>query len=139
MTLEDIHHKSPKLAEAEQWRRSCKVALHSLAQHMSLEPEPGEEGPEGEFIAATTSGEEVDILMSSLSPETADSEAKNVVDPVSQRKLDAFISVVNYARGGGCIYVNGGFEPVKRTQPKRRPIKEPEPPPNAPPLVLEKK
>jgi hypothetical protein len=35
-------------------------------------------------------------------------------DQADLPKLDRFITVINAARGGGCIYVNGTFEPIGR-------------------------
>lgn len=35
-------------------------------------------------------------------------------DEANLPKLDRFITVINSARGGGCIYVNGQFEPIGR-------------------------
>jgi hypothetical protein len=35
-------------------------------------------------------------------------------DEANLPKLDRFITVINSARSGGCIYVNGQFEPIGR-------------------------
>ena len=38
----------------------------------------------------------------------------------NQWTLDRFITVVNYARAGGCMYLDGTFQPVERVSPIRR-------------------
>lgn len=88
MEIEELEKLSPELAAAEQDRRRRRVALHALTELIAL---TGDHEP--------TLGSAAEAMMSSLEG-----------DPDAE--LDRFITVVNYAKNGGVIYVNGTFEPV---------------------------
>jgi len=95
LPIEDVAALSEELAAAESRRRSLRVALHALIELIALEDDEGR----------PADGSDVDHLVTAMS----DAE-----DDGAQKQLDRFISVINYAKSGGCIYVNGTFEPVAR-------------------------
>jgi len=87
---------NPELARAEQRRRQWRAALHAMAELEALQPD--------------MPTADADAALSTL-------DAENPMDSMSNPSggmvgLDRFISVVQYARTTGCMYVNGGFEPV---------------------------
>lgn len=82
--LEALAAVSPELAEAERDRRAWRTALHALAEHIALG---------GDAVAL-------------------DDGAPDQRDDAHLQKLDRFISIVNAAKEGGCIYVDGRFQPV---------------------------
>lgn len=112
LNLDELRASHPELAEAEELRRAWRTALHALVEHIALDDEGEDVSDDYEDEAPST--EEVDRLVSGLD---------GGVDADHQRKLDRFISVVNFAKAGGCIYVDGGFQPVARaaTTPKPAP------------------
>lgn len=83
--LEALAAVSPELAEAERDRRAWRTALHALAEHIALG---------GDATGVSEDG------------------APDARDDAHLQKLDRFISVVNAAKEGGCIYVDGRFQPV---------------------------
>ncbi len=50
-------------------------------------------------------------------PPGASLDEVDASDEADLVKLDRFITVINAARAGGCISVNGTFEPVERDAP----------------------
>lgn len=90
------------LARAEQRRRQWRAALHAMAELAALQ------------------GEEVPLVGTSeitLDPDAFDEDGDltsitESADPDGLPALDRFISVVQYARSAGCMYVDGGFAPV---------------------------
>ena len=90
MDLDDVEKLSTELAVAEQNRRRRRVALHALAELIALT---------GDTNTRPGLSADPEALVSSLEGD-ADAE------------LDRFITVINYAKSGGVIYVNGTFEPV---------------------------
>jgi len=96
LKMDDIAALSLELAAAESKRRSLRVALHALVEFIALED------TDSDGIGNATAN--VDELITSMGAEEDD----------HARQLDRFISVVNYAKSGGCIYINGTFEPVVR-------------------------
>jgi len=110
LKMEEIVALSPELAAAESRRRSLKVAMHALVEYIALEDDSQVPLPD-------PSTEEVADLMSSIEEQEVE----------SARQLDRFITVVNYAKSGSCIFINGTFEPVVRSvstvPPPRRPAK----------------
>lgn len=90
MNIEDVAVLDPILARLEHDRRRWRAALHSLTEYIALRdtddslpmPQP-EDGPDVNPDAGTLTQE-----------------------------LDRFITVLNRAKNGGVIYVNGTFEPV---------------------------
>lgn len=82
LSLDDLAQADPELAEAERQRRAWRAALHAMAEHIAL---GSDERP-------------------ALEP--ADADAAHL------QKLDRFITIVNAAKTGDCIYVDGRFEPV---------------------------
>ena len=101
MTVPELKTVSAELAQAEQHRRSCRIALHSYVELLALDltGEPMDEVP----MVGTRSNPEESLPYAGGS---------------GQRRLDAFIFVMNYARGGNAIYVNGTFEAVTRGREK---------------------
>ncbi len=97
LTIEDVASLSEELAAAESKRRSLRIALHALVELIALE--------DLDMNATSDPNAEVDELITSMSGQEND----------SARQLDRFISVINYAKNGGCIYLDGTFEPVLRT------------------------
>jgi hypothetical protein len=97
LKIEDVAELSEDLAAAESKRRSLRVALHALVEFIALE-DLDMEAPRGR-------DSEVDELITAMDDQ----------EDESARKLDRFISVINYAKNGGCIYLNGTFEPVIRS------------------------
>lgn len=81
-SLDDLSAIDPDLAAAEHERRTWRAALHAMAEHLAL----GGAAP------------------------SADHPAER--DDAHLRRLDRFISIVNAAKAGGCIYVDGRFQPV---------------------------
>ena len=93
MPLEELAVLNHDLAVAEHKRRQWRVALDALVELYALTPD--EEQHPGEVR------EMIDRMQSAAE------------SPDSLLQLDRFISVINAAKAGGCIYVNGGFEPVE--------------------------
>lgn len=94
LPLEEVKAFSDELLRVEMRRRKWKAALLAMAQLIALEDRGRE------------------LLDEPPSPATlTDVDA---VDAADLHKLDRFITVINAARAGGCIYVNGAFEPVER-------------------------
>ena len=92
--LEEMQDLSPELARAELLRRRWRTALHAMAELVALE---------GEEIALP----DQDEALASLD--------RPSLDNADRERLDRFISVLDQARAGGCIYVNGTFQPVEPT------------------------
>jgi len=90
--LDAVHDFSAELHEAEVHRRRCRQALHSLAELIALD-EPGQALP-----AAAADADDLSQL--------------DTADDADLARLDRFISVMNNARAGGAVYLNGTFEPV---------------------------
>lgn len=106
MTIPELKTVSDELAEAEQYRRSCRIALHSYVELLALEL-----GGDPMEVAPQVDEDAIDTLVDRKSdPE----ESLTSFGGTGQRRLDAFICVMNYARGGNAIYVNGTFEAVVR-------------------------
>ncbi|MFT4626199.1 MAG: hypothetical protein ACI8PZ_004875 [Myxococcota bacterium] len=95
LTREELNAIAPALAEAETQRRAWRAALHAITELIALE-DAGEAG-----LPPARNEAEVRTLFDSL-----DGDMRN------QRKLDRFISVINGARAGSCIYINGTFRPT---------------------------
>lgn len=90
MAIEEVEQLSPELGAAELERRRRRVALHALA----------------ELIALTESSDHA-----VPSPDPPPSMPPGDIE--ADADLDRFITVVNYAKAGGVIYLNGTFEPVR--------------------------
>ncbi len=88
MDIEEVRKLSEDLGTAEEERRRRRVALHAIAELMAL---TGDQEP--------SLGAAAEAIVSSL-------------DGDPDAELDRFITVVNYAKAGGVIYLNGTFEPV---------------------------
>ena len=102
MPIDDMRDHAPELARAEQLRRRWRVALHAMAELVAL----------GECEVAPLVAERA----------RADLDRPSL-DEVDRARLDRFISVIDQAREGGCIYLNGTFQPVDHTPrpaPRRR-------------------
>ena len=93
MELAELERLAPALATAERERRQWRVALHALSEYIALH---GDADP---ALPSIDGGNEEELIESLR----GDGDAE----------LDRFITVINYARSGGVIYVNGTFEPVK--------------------------
>ena len=94
LPLEEVKAFSEELLRVEIRRRKWKAALLAMAQLIALEDQGREllnEPPTSTSLTEVDSADEADL-----------------------HKLDRFITVINAARAGGCIYVNGTFEPVER-------------------------
>ncbi|MCB9677054.1 MAG: hypothetical protein H6737_18195 [Alphaproteobacteria bacterium] len=89
--VKDLAVSSPKLAKAEQRRRQWRAALHAMAELTALQSAP----PQG----------------ATIDPDAPESLASMAGDG-DMGSLDRFISVLQYARSVGCMYVDGRFEPV---------------------------
>lgn len=100
LPLEEVEDLSPRLARLEARRRRWRVALHAMAELIALEDT-------GESLRAPPDTSQLDTADESNLP-----------------RLDRFITVVNFARQGNVIYVNGGFEPVERTSPSEEDDKD---------------
>jgi len=97
MNIEDVANLDPVLARLEHDRRRWRAALHSLAEYIALK-------------------DEVEFAPSPREP----AETEGTLDPGKlTRELDRFITVLNRAKNGGVIYVNGTFEPVNLAKPDR--------------------
>lgn len=110
MEIEEVDKLSPELGAAERSRRKYRVALHALA----------------ELIALT----------GDTKPASSEAVPANLVESLegdADAELDRFITVINLAKSGGVIYINGTFEPVgslaslppesDRPEPKKPPAK----------------
>lgn len=91
MDLNEIAKLSHQLALAERERRRWRTALHALAELIALS---------GDHEPTYSEENEPEVAMTTLSEDDND------------RELDQFITLVNHAKSGGAIYVNGTFEPV---------------------------
>ncbi|NCG20881.1 MAG: hypothetical protein GWP91_17875 [Rhodobacterales bacterium] len=103
MELSVIAKLSHPLALAERERRRWRTALHALAELIALS---GNHEPENSDKSKS------EDAITSLLEDDNDSE------------LDQFITVVNHAKSGGAIYLNGTFEPVtsSRKSPGPTPV-----------------
>ncbi len=86
LELDDLASVDPGLHEAELRRRQWRVALRAITELVALQDGAGTSYPDD--LAA---------------PDDADLPRRH-----------RFISVLNAARAGGCVYVNGSFQPVGR-------------------------
>lgn len=96
--VKEIAVFSRPLAQAEQNRRKWRAALHATTELAALEVE----APDVRSLSAITV--DPDAPLDDLGTAPTDTLA-----------LDAFISVVQYARAAGCSYVDGAFQPVSRS------------------------
>ena len=90
------------LARAEQRRRQWRAALHAMAELAALQGESG----------VLPSGAENTLDPDALEDDGELATLAEAADPDGLPALDRFISVVQYARSSGCMYVDGGFAPV---------------------------
>lgn len=88
----DIAVFSKAIARAEQQRRQWRAALHATTELAAIE-------------AATP---DLQSAATTFDPETDAAEQMHAADA----SMDAFISIVQYARSAGCSYVDGAFFPV---------------------------
>lgn len=95
LTLGEVKEYGILLAEAEKKRRSARTALHAVIELMALHGD----GLRGDDPSAWIAGESAD----------------GVDERAWHDRLDRFISVVNYARDAGVIYINGDFRPSTET------------------------
>ncbi|MCO4747686.1 MAG: hypothetical protein KC912_23015 [Proteobacteria bacterium] len=91
MTLGEVRDIGLLLAGAEERRRAARTALHAVLELAAL----GGDTASGHSTADWIAGE----------------SARTDNDHAWQDGLDRFISVVNYARKAGVIYINGDFRP----------------------------
>ena len=103
MAIEDVRNLSPALYDAEDERRRWRVALHALAELIALN------SVESPVVPEAQPAETPEAMLESMG-DGADAE------------LDQFITVINYAKNGGVIYVNGTFEPLARGKASQPPI-----------------
>lgn len=101
--VKDLAEMSKELARVEQRRRQWRSALHAMSELMALHED---EIP----VPAPSASDTYD-------PETSLEEmVSNPPDPSSLPALDRFISVVQYARTVGVMYVDGTFQPVLKSR-----------------------
>lgn len=93
LSLEELAPHGEALVEAETRRRRWRTALQALTELVALD-DPGQTRPDSDEVP--------------VAPDTA--------DQADLPRLDRFITVVNFARAGGCIYLNGSFAPVEREE-----------------------
>ncbi len=86
-----LEHKHPELAQAERRRRAWRVALHAAAELLAWHSSGKSGLPEGLSLAG--------IL--ELTPD----------DESVRCALDRFVTTLDYAKEGGCHYVDGQFLP----------------------------
>ena len=94
LPLSEVREFSEELLRVEVRRRKWKAALVAMAELIALEDQGREllnQPPTGSSLTEVDSANQADL-----------------------QKLDRFISVINGARAGGCIYVNGTFQAVER-------------------------
>lgn len=91
LTLGEVKEISLLLAGAEKRRRTARTALHAQLELLALR-------------GGTRAGDDTASWIAGDSAGTPD-------DNTWQDGLDRFISVVNYARKAGVIYINGDFRP----------------------------
>lgn len=103
MDLKEIAKLSHPLALAERERRRWRAALHALAELIALS---GDNEP-------------------TYSEENEPEAAMTLSDDDNDRELDQFITLVNRAKAGGAIYVNGTFEPVTGGRNRATPTPDP--------------
>jgi hypothetical protein len=101
MDVEEIGQISKPIARAEQRRRQWRAALHAMCELAALDSAAAPHEPRAQDTL------DPDTLQGLGAPEAAPP-----VDPSALSGLDRFISVVQYARTAGCMYVDGRFEPV---------------------------
>lgn len=103
MNIEDVAVLDPILARLEHDRRRWRVALHSLTEYIALR----------------------DIDDSVPMPKPQGNPDDNLDAGTLTQDLDRFITVLNRAKNGGVIYVNGTFEPVNMANsPTTKPPKK---------------
>lgn len=86
LSLDELAATDPELAEAERQRRAWRTALHALAEHIALGGDPN--------------------------GNPNDKRDPDTLEAAHLHRLDRFITVVNAAKAGDCIFVDGRFEPV---------------------------
>lgn len=96
MDVAQIATIDAEIARAERLRRQWRAALHAMC----------------ELAALDTGDPEQPSVVDTLDPEHFDLDAPAPTSPASPPGLDRLISVLQYARSTGCMYVDGGFEPV---------------------------
>lgn len=101
MDVEEIGQISKEIARAEQRRRQWRAALHAMCELAALDSTAPLDEPRVQ-----------DTLDPDSLHDLGAAEAAPAVDPSALSGLDRFISVVQYARTAGCMYVDGRFEPV---------------------------
>lgn len=95
-TPEKMSALDPELARLELMRRRWRTALHAMSELIALEG--------GQGMPITEPAEGVRGLLDRPSIEESD-----------RVRLDRFISILDRARAGGCMYLNGTFQPVDHT------------------------
>lgn len=110
MPIEQMMGLDPELAQLEIMRRRWRTALHSMAELIALE------GGQGMPIADPPEKARASLDRPSL-------------DDGDRVRLDRFISILDQARAGGVIYLNGTFQPVESTpvpaQRRQAPARKP--------------
>jgi hypothetical protein len=105
--LETLNGVSPRLAQAEAYRRASRAALHAVSELLALEDPCAALSAQPSFVAPEgRSGESKDRWVRSLTTAAR-------ADTRWQGALDRFISVVNYADANGCLYLNATFVPTE--------------------------
>ncbi|MEZ4322628.1 MAG: hypothetical protein R3F61_34495 [Myxococcota bacterium] len=96
--VKDLGALSPQLARVEQRRRQWRAALHAMAELTALQD------------GKPTAGADV---LATFDPDAESGDLSQMAASADGMEgLDRFISVVQYARTVGCMYVDGGFQPV---------------------------
>lgn len=95
-----IAAQDASLARAEQQRRQWRAALHAMCELAALDSQE----PDQPSATDTLDPDAFDALLGE--------EAAPPPETAALPGLDRFISVVQYARTAGCMYVDGGFVPV---------------------------
>jgi hypothetical protein len=103
--VEALKAMSPDVARAEARRRACRRALHAVAELTALDDQVG-------ALAAEPTMELPDVGTAEGMTRWAEGVADKTDADRWTNAIDRFIGIVSYADEGGCVYLNGTFEPV---------------------------
>lgn len=96
LSLDEVGTLSPEIVDAERRRRQWRVALHALVELIALHAADGQ--PMG------------------AAPDETALAGVEAMGSSHLSSLDRFITVVSFAKAGGCVFVNGSFQPVERSE-----------------------